>query len=259
MKDTTKFLIGGVIVVIIGVIIFTIFNYGGAGFLVLLKKLGFYLLIVAFFAAIVFGIFWIYQVKQIDLIAVHRDNIIEACKRNQTPYKQTLTFSSQGDNWAQRELGRVVGYCMIKSAPKRVLDKEGEFKLIDETYKDMLFLAWRPPGLFNWLFNTCEVVAGTKDDFSRLSGDVVYLRGMTFAPKIFGVFFLSHHWEEREFIDETIKENIFRYTLQEALKNFATIVEDAIDASPAHKKKQEVSNVQTVPLGAYLPQPPAQK
>ena len=259
MKDYVKYVIVGSLVAFALVLAFTLWRYGAQGIKALLGKLFLFSLIVAFFTAIVLGVVWLFQYKRIDLIAVHKDNIVEACERNQTPYKQILSFSSQGDNWAFRELGRIIGYCMIKSAPRRAYDNDDKLTVIDQKYENMIFLTWLPAGLFNKIFSRYEVVAGTEEDFSTLSGDVVYLKGMTFAPKMFGLFFLSHHWEQRHFMDETIKENLFRYTLQEALKDLATIIEDAIDASPTHKKKQEIQNVQTVPMGAYVPQPPPQR
>lgn len=232
--------------------IFVFITSGAAGIATIIKNLLIWSLVLIAIGLIVAGVIWLFQTKKVDLVAVHKERVIKACRLNQVPYRQVLMMRSHGDDWASRILGNVVGMCIIKHAPlQEVTGEEYEQKLevTQETWKDLIFVTFRPPGLINKLFNNNEVVGGTREDFSTLSGDSVYLNGMTFAPEIYSILFLSHHWEHRHIIDETIKGNIYRYTLEQNLKELSTMMEDAIDASPKHKKAQEVSNIQNLPQG----------
>ena len=250
-NNTVKYLIGGGIVAFILTVVFVVWRYGLIGIWNLIQKLMLWLLILGAIGIIVFIVIWLFKPKKIDLIAVHKDSIIEACKLNQHPFKQKLYMQAYGDNWSVRHVGEIVGTCMIKAAPKRTDDtKPGKEKVLtvtDKKYEDLLFIAFYNNKL-DKVFGSPEVVMGTLDDFSNLSVDIVYLRGMNFAPKLYNILFLSHHWESRHLIDETITSNIYRYTIQENLKELATMMEDAIDASPAHKKKQEIQNIQVLPV-----------
>ncbi len=257
-KNALKYIVGGGVVAFILVVIFVVWRYGMIGILGLAKKIGLGLLILAAIGIVVYVVIWLFQTKKIDLVAVHKDNIIGACKLNQHPFRQKLYMQAYGDNWSVRYVGDIVGSCMIKGAPKRLEETpEGEErKLVNapdvKSYDNLLFIAFQR-GMFDRIFGKPEVVMGTLDDFTNLSGDIVYLRGMTFAPKLYDILFLSHHWESRHLIDETITSNIYRYTIQENLKELATMMEDAIDASPAHKKKQEIQNIQVIPVPGAAP------
>lgn len=251
-KNTIKYLIGGGIVALILTLVFVVWRYGLNGLLFLFKKFMLWALILFAIGIVVFIVIWLFKKQKIDLVAVHKDNIISACKMNQHPFKQKLYMQAYGDNWSVRYVGDIVGSCMIKSAPRRIdKTKKGEeqqLKVIDKKYENLIFIAFYN-SFMDRIIGKPEVVMGTLDDFTNLSGDIVYLRGMTFSPKLYEILFLSHHWESRHLIDETITSNIYRYTIQENLKELATMMEDAIDASPQHKKKQEIQNIQVLPVG----------
>lgn len=232
------------------VTIFVIITSGAAGIATMIKNILIWGLILVAIGLIVAGVIWLFQTKKIDLVAVHKERVVKACRLNQVPYLQLLKMRSYGDDWASRTLGTIVGMCVIKHAPMQIVEGEGyeqDLEVAQDQWEDLIFVTFRPPGFINKLFGNVEVVGGTKEDFSRLSGDTVFLNGMTFAPEIYNILFLSHHWEPRHIIDETIKGNIYRYTLEQNLKELSTMMEDAIDASPRHKKAQEVSNIQNLP------------
>lgn len=243
--------------VFVAIIIFVWWQYGSGGIWSFVKALG----IALFIALILFGIImlvvWLFQTRRIDLVQVHKDRIVEACEMNPAPFSQTLAFRAYGDDFATRTLGKVRGCCMIYAEDKKeeVVTDDGDVKLEhrQSKYARMIFVAYRPKGLLNFLVGRDEVIGGIPQDFSSLTGEIIWLNGMTLSPPLYLIYFLSHHWENRAFIDETIKGNIYRYTLQEGLKDMATIVEDAVAVSPQHKKEQEKQNISTIPIQSIQP------
>ena len=158
-------------------------------------------------------------------------------------------------------VGEVVGVSMIQSEPLKTVSvgEHGERILHTDAdvYKRLILVVFRPPGFLGKFMaaamNKNNIAAGPPEDFTNLSGDNIYMNGMTFAPELYGLFFLSHHWQDRNIIDETIKDTVHRYTLQEVLKDTASIVDDAIAASPRHQKEQQKQNVQQIPVSALQP------
>ena len=99
--------------------------------------------------------------------------------------------------------------------PKNQVDKE-----IDKATKprNLYWIAFKrgfmtPPELF----------CGTKEDFTHLSGSIIYLNGMAFAPPIFDIFYLAQKWQDTHLIDETVSQTVRRYLLQEFLKEQKTL------------------------------------
>jgi len=238
-----------------------LYFYGAQGIFALMRKLVFWVFIASILVVLALGIYWLLKKQKLDLVHIHRQRIIEACKANGNDYRQQLFFRSVGDNWNIRPVGDIVGLCMIKSVAGRIKERltsgEEVFKVVEQGY-DLIFVTVRPPGLlhkwFGGLLDSEKVIGGVPADYTNLSASVVYLNGMTFSPPLFGIMFLSHHWDKNFMIDETITQNIYRYQLAENLKELATMMEDAIDASPSHKKKQEIQNIQQVPVvSSYAP------
>lgn len=247
-------MIGLVLFVVIVIIVW--WQFGARGIFAVLQKLVLYTMVLVVVGGVVALVFWLFKTQRLDMVHIHHQRLVSTCEANGNPFKQQLWFRSEDDNWSTRYVGDIVGMCQIQAAPSRIIQKEGlkqTLKLAGEEqkYEKMIFIAFRSPGFINrWfprLFGSTTIVAGTAEDFSPLSASMVFMRGMTFSPPLYEILTLSHHWERRHFIDETIKENIYRYTLQENLKELATMIDDAIDASPSHKKKQETQAIQQVP------------
>lgn len=252
-SSTTRIIIIAGVTAFLLVVVFVIWNYGAMGFWYLAQKIAMWSLIIAALGLVVWVVIWLFKSKSIDLVAVHKDRIIEACKIGRVPFKQGLSFRPSGDDWVLREVGTVIGACQIKSQPRKVYTKEpGKLKpeVPGAPFEDMIFIAFRPPGVIGALFasvlGSVNIVGGPPEDFSSLGGEVIYMKGVSFGPKLYEIFFLAHHWEDRHRIDETVKENVYRMGIHENLKELATMMEDAIDASPKHKKEQEMRNIQTL-------------
>lgn len=239
------------------VVIVVWWRFGAQGIVIMLQKIILYTLILAAIGAVLALVYWLFKTQRLDMVHIHHQRLVNTCEANSPPFKQQLWFRSEDDNWATRYVGDIVGMCMIQAAPKRQAVKKGYETTLtvanpEKGYEKIVFIAFRSPGFFNrWfpkLFGQTDLIMGTPDDFSPLSASLVFMRGLTFAPPLYDILTLAHHWERRHFIDETIKENIYRYTLQENLKEIATMIDDAIDASPSHKKKQETQLIQQVPI-----------
>lgn len=222
--------------------------------------------------AIIFLVLWLLRKQRVDMIHIMKQRIVKACQLCPPKERQQIWFKGS-DDLEHRYIGEVVGVAKAKSEPiyEKIIDKEGEesSKQIKDPM-DITFIAFKRPVPFPLsLFNTPKIYCGltwtnngkTYSDFSHLSANVVYLRGMTFAPELYGIYFLSHHFKDTFMIDEVVKELIYRYGIQDNLSEFKNIVDDALGISPAHQKILEKSKMHQISGGYGVQtqqQPPQQ-
>jgi hypothetical protein len=252
-------------VVILGIgaflvsVVFILWRYGAKGFVVVMKQLLIFTLVLAVLFGIIYGVVWFYIRRQVDMVQVHKERIIDTCRISKHPYSQTIALKAHMNDFEVRELGKVIGTCAIQAEPQKTefVDKDGnvKYKHLQNRWRQMFFVAFKPPGFINFLTGSKEVVAGVREDFGVFSSSVIYMNGMTLAPKVHGLFFLWHHWQDTILIDDTIRKNIYRLTMTEMLKDEAALMEDAVDISPKHVKEKERRNVQDVPIQAAQPPP----
>jgi len=210
--------------------------------------------VVMFIALAVFIFFWLFKKHRVDMIHVAKQRIIASAELHRMPYKQE--FRSRGsakDNISWSPIGMVKGICLMKTKEKykivEEIDPQTEYKIkkkeqIEES-QDLLIIAFNKGFPFPLsIFDETQLFFGYSEDVSNPSGIVVYANGIL-APQVFGIFFLSKHFEETYMIDESIKELIYRYLLQDNLSEIKNIVDDAIAISPEHKKHIERSNLET--------------
>jgi hypothetical protein len=188
------------------------------------------------------------------MLHIAKQRIIKACELHRLAYRQE--FRSRGsakDNISWSTLGYITGICIMKTNPKhKIIEEEDEMtgykikkKEVIEESKDLFILSFNKGSPFPLsLFDDTQLFFGYSTDISNPSAGVVYANGIL-APQIFGIFFLANHFEKTYMIDESIKDLIYRYMLQENLSEIKNIVDDAIAISPEHQKKIERSNLET--------------
>jgi len=203
---------------------------------------------------IVFIIFWLFKKHRIDMLHIAKQRIVKACELHRLPHKQE--FRSRGsavDNISWSVLGYITGICIMKTNPKfKIIEEEDEVtgykikkkELLEES-KDLIIISFNQGKPFPLsLFDDTQLFLGYPTDLSNPSAAVVYANGIL-APEILGVYFLAKHFEKTYMIDESLKDLVYRYMLQENLSEIKNIVDDAIAISPEHQKRIERSNLET--------------
>lgn len=241
------------IMILVGIFMLFLLSYlfnHSKGFGTVLTWFFIYIFLFGILGLIIFAIIWLLKVHRIDMIHIFRERIIQAAKLNRPKVDQQLYM--MGDHVLERRfIGHVEGICQIFTEPLKVLvdDKESdvEQKKIQSTglINRITLITFRvSKGLLARLFSSTEIVACIDGDFTDLNGDIVYLRGMSFAPPLFGLLWLSKHYHDTNLIDETAKENINRYVMQELLKETMNIVNDGMAIHPQYQKEREKSLLQ---------------
>jgi len=210
--------------------------------------------IVIFIAIAVFVFFWLFKKHRVDMIHVAKQRITASAELHKMPYKQE--FRSRGsikDNISWSPIGVIKGICLMKTKEKykmvEEIDPLTEYKIKKkekiEDSQDLMIIAFNKGMPFPLsIFDETQLFFGYPEDVSNPSGIVVYANGIL-APQVFGIFFLSKHFEKTYMIDESMKELIYRYVLQDNLSEIKNIVDDAIAISPEHQKHIERSNLET--------------
>ncbi len=233
------------------------------GFATVWVTYGFAIMILMVIGLLVGAVWWLFKTQRLDMIHIHKQRIISACKINKPAFKQILMFRGS-DELEGRVIGEVLGVAMTKSVPVTLTDDEHkklkERKITDSQIKEFI----RPKKLF-WItfkrsfINPVEIFCGTREDFTHLSGSVIYLKGMAFSPPLYDVYFLAKRWQETELIDETITFAIRRYVLQEFLKEEKNIFDDVLAISPQHQKALEQSRMRSIHQDLSSQPPPQQQ
>lgn len=228
---------------------------------------------IAIIGLIVFVVVWLLKKHRIDMIRVTKQRIVKACQLCPPKQNQELWFIGSHE-LEHRYIGNVIGVAKAKSEPvfKEYEDKSSnpptkKMKQVKPSM-DLTFIAFKQPVPFPLsLFNIPKVFCGltwknngqTYSDFTHLSSNIIYLKGMTFAPELYGIYFLSQHFKDTFMVDEVISQLIYRYVLQDNLSEIKNIVDDALGISPTHRKIMERTKVHEI-TGGYVspPQPPQQ-
>ena len=219
------------------------------GWLAVITYFAYALIFLLIIGTIIGAIIWLFKTQRIDMIHIHKQRIINACKLCRPPFKQALMFRGS-DEIEGRIIGEVVGVAMTKNIPIRLDPEQREFLVQKGAKEKDIKEAMKPQDLY-WIafkkgmFST-ELFCGMKEDFTHLSGSIIYLNGMTFAPPLYDVFYLARRWHETRTIDETIAQTIRRYVLQEFLKEEKTIFDDVLAISPQHQKALEQTRMRTI-------------
>ncbi len=214
--------------------------------------------IVIIIGLIIGAIVWLLKTQRLDMVHIHKQRIIASCSMNRPSFKQSLMFKGS-DELEGRVIGEVLGVAMTKSVPVLLTDeqKDDMKKTMDSKQikeftrpKQLYWIAFKRTGFMT----PPELFCGNRDDFTHLSGSIIYLNGMAFAPPLYDVYFLAKRFQQTEMIDETVTFAIRRYVLQEFLKEEKNIFDDVLAISPQHQKALEQSRMRTI-QGDLAPPP----
>lgn len=183
--------------------------------------------------------------------------------QNAPETKQLLYFRGDGSTeLGSKKIGYILGISRIlveKSFNTFTKDKKGntiikkdkkgkpitEIKVIPE---DCIVYKRSLTPILSWLEEK-KIVRVLQHERSSLSGDVVYLYDGCFAPELYGFSYLSKRFLDTETIDQSVAKAIYRYQLQDNLKELKVITSESIAISPHHQKlleKELSAPVQTI-------------
>jgi len=244
-------IIGIIFVLIIALCVFLSFKLG------FMKTMMIFIGIVWFFAIlglIIWAVVWLFSKQRSDMIHIFKQRVLVACRLFRPPYVQEVwIWGDSSNSIPSRRIGYSEGVCKIKTKPTFEVSKEKqkdgtikEVKTITEQSQDLYLLAFNDGAGFPFsLFRDTLIFLGKREDISDFDGSKVFLYGVL-APEVYGCLTLARHWEHTGVIDEPIKETIYRYVIQDFLKEIKNITDDALGISPEHQKRLERSNMESL-------------
>lgn len=248
-------------VILILVLVFVAWQFGSQGFWNVIKWLfiiGFFLIIVSL---IVFAVFWLFKRHKKQMVFIMRKSIINTCKINRNPYKQELWLFGSGVPMPNpKRLGVITGFSMIKSAIKKMYDPDTNQLIELEKPKDVIFCAFSSGRLIDKILGNHNIFAGVyPDDFKfnngigDLTANQVYINdgGFGLSPQVFKMYWLQKHWKHSHLIEETSKEMIHRFLVEDNLNELAEVIHKAVAVQP---KEEEVKSLGEQLIGKKIPQ-----
>ena len=251
-------LFGGAFVLLL---VFVGWQFGGEGLLTVVKYFllfGFLLLIIAL---VIVAILWLFKRHKKEMVYIMRNAIISTCRLNKVNYKQELWLYGSGLPLPQpRKLGVVTGFAMIKAAVKKMYDPKQKALVEMDKPKDVIFCAFNDGGIISKILGQYNIFAGIyPDDFEFEAGvgdlmaSTVYVNdgGFGLSPQLFKMLWCQKHWRDTHLIEETAKEIIHRYLIEDNLNEIAEVIHKAIQVEP--KAKDDKSYGEKLGLDKKIP------
>lgn len=245
-------IIGAIVVL---VLIFVSWQYGSQGFWNVVKWFFIILFFLALIGLIIFAIFWLFKRHKKQMVDIMRNSILSTCRINRNPYDQELWLFGSGVPMPNpKQIGKITGFSMIKSAVKKMKDPNTNILLELEKPKDIIFISFNSGRFLDKILNNQNIFAGIYPDdfeFKDQNGDIkvadltasqVYINdgGFGLSPQVFKMFWLQKHWKQAHIIEETSKETIHRFLVQDNLNEIAEIIHKAVAVQPKEDKDRSL-------------------
>jgi hypothetical protein len=124
---------------------------------------------------------------------------------------------------------------MIKSGVKKAYNENGGLIELDKP-KDVIFISYSTGGKISTMLNGYNVLAGVyPDDFANgLNSHKVFVEdeGYGLSPELFRIHWLAKHWKRPEIIEESAKETIYRYVVEDNLNDLKAVIDQAVLVNP---------------------------
>jgi len=253
-SEKNRFVTIGIVVVIIGIIIYVYVTSGGVGLNVLLKRFLKYIIIALIAGAIVWAVMKIFAKPRVDLVENDRRDIIDAGMMSKPPMVKDLYFTGDKEHGEFR-VGRIVGYCqlmsykdldLISGLTKKQLEEMELRGTVPSEYiiKEDCFIFKRWPFPFS-LFEEPKVLRTLEDEHSQLIGDV----------KVYGVSILkkfSYYWPNRSHLDIAridigVIREAWRGQVHQFLKDAVAIQQRAVGLDSEFKKDMDSKKLLKIP------------
>jgi len=245
----------GLIIIIVFVIIWL--QFGSRGIFTVFKWFILACFIIGFIGLIFYAVYWIFfKTHKKDAIHLLRQKIISACKSTPQTIKQELWFLGDDVRFMSK-IGKIMGICRIQSSETQKYEKNEELqKEIPKAFQEsrIIYFIVINKGLISRIFGDYDIIGLFEEDIynKQLSYPRIYVLDSMFSYSLYEILWCSKHFRETWNIDLSMKDNIYRMSLQEILKNLPNLLDNAIDLDGKYKK--DVSLTQGQIMGIQ-PQP----
>jgi len=180
------------------------------------------------------------------MVYIMKNEIIRTSRINNNDFKQILRVKG-GIPMGGRELGEIIGYAMIKSGIKKAYDGNGGLIELEKP-KDVVFITFSNGGKIKQFIDGVNIFAGIwPEDFANgLNNEVVLIEddGYSITPTHFGMIWCAKHWKKKHLIEETAKETIYRYVVEDNLNDIKAVIDKAVLVDPKDEGESLIQQAQ---------------
>lgn len=241
--DKMRVITAGIIIVVVVLIVYIYVTSGQSGVFDLVKKFLIYGLILVLIGLVVWIVMRLLRKEKVDLVANDRKDIIDAAILSKPPMVNDLYVTGDKEHGEFR-LGKIIGYTQLQSykqldvlagltdAQIELMEKNGEIPS-ENILKEDVFVFKRMPWPLSF-FEEPKVLRVLEDEHSQLVGDV-----KIYAVSILAKF--SYYWPNRAHldiarIDVAVIREAWRGQVHQFLKDAVSIQQRAVGLDADHKK-----------------------
>jgi len=245
-SDKGRIILVGVVILVILVIIYTLATEGTIGVYAMLQKILIWGIVLSMIGIVVYGIFKYLQKPPVDLVALDIQNIVDAGILSKPPMLKDLYFTGDKEHGEFR-VGKIIGYCQLQSYK----DLNKIASLSDEDVVEMKKKGINPSnyiikedcfifkkfGFPMSMFEEPKVLRLLEDEHSQLVGDVkVYAVSML---RKYGMYWPNRGHLDIARIDHAVIKEAWRGQIHEFLKDMVAINQRASGLDADHRKELE--------------------
>lgn len=243
-----------VALIVVALLVFIFYTSGQAGVMEVIKKFLIYGMIAVVLGLIIYAVMKILQKPKIDLVANDKKDIVDAAIMSKPPMVGDLYFTGDKEHGEFR-VGKIIGYCQLQSykdfdvlagmtrSQLEEMEKKGK---VPSQYivKEDCFVFKRFPFPFS-LFEEAKVLRCFEDEHSQLIGDV----------KVYGVSMVSkftYFWPNRAHLDIAridigVIREAWRGQVHQFLKDMVSINTRAVGLDSEFKKDMDKRKLLKIP------------
>lgn len=253
-SDKGRIILVGIVIIAILIVIYTLATEGVVGLYSFVQKFLIWGIVLAMIGVVVFGIFKYMQKPPVDLVSLDMQNIVDAGILSKPPMLKDLYFTGDKEHGEFR-VGKIIGYCQLQSYKDlnkiaslsdddiAELRKQG-INPSNYIIKEDCFV-FKKYGFPLSLFEQPKVLRLLEDEHSQLVGDV----------KVYAVSMLkkySFYWPNRGHldvarIDHAVIKEAWRGGIHEFLKDMVSINQRASGLDADHRKEIENRKLLKIP------------
>lgn len=235
-----------VIVILVIGMVWVLWKFGSRGIAVTVSAFLGFLLFVAFIGLIVFLVIKLLFKPKVNMIHVVGQRIKEGAGMREPP--NDIKVYLQGDNkdYERKMLGLLKGISESVIPPKFMEvadDYKGKIETVKMDGKTMIPISKPQKLLFLLIkpkpFSAVKTVGVLRKDISNPSMDEVYIHDTTLSPPFGGILYPAKYDGLIDIVELKVKDYVQKYTLEDFLKDYKVIIDDAIQSSPMHQKDME--------------------
>lgn len=248
-----RLLVGVIVIILVfAVLLLSAWAFGSGGmFKVLLWA------IIIFVILGIIGLVFVLVIKllfkgKIDMVEVVQRRIEQGAEMRKPDNDVHVYLSGDNEDFERKHLGLLHGISKtkirpkltkLKEKPKKVdekihFERNSEWYLIEGELEDFYFLLVK-----QGLFGKPKIIGVFRKDLSNPNMDNIYIKDTTLSPPFGGVFYPAKYDQKSEVVEVRMTDYVKKYSLEDFLREFKVIVDDAIQSSPEHQKEMEKGKI----------------